>query len=1768
MVYVESDALIDIDISENNDTKELESNLSNPVENSTFTVVETGNQSDANPGDGICDHNAGIVGTQCTLRAAIDEANALAGADDIVFNIPGAGVHTIQTFSELPTINDTVNIDGRTQPGASCASSGDTSALHPQIEIDGEGSHILRFTSTNNEVRGLSLYDYGYGMYFESSSNNNIIQCNILGLRADGNTDIGGGTGLMLWGADFNTIGGGTAQTRNIISDNSTGIYAWTGATDNNIQGNFFGTDVTGVIKKGNNTSISVVSSNSIRNLIGGSNATPGGNCTGECNVISGGSFSGISTGGNTHQLTITGNYIGRDYNGNETLQNGLGVYGSMSESIIGKNNPSEMNYFYVDDTGINIYVTSGSSVYDNISIEGNYIKADDFGDPNSIYPGGYGLSIWVGAAGSPTATIVNWSFNNNEVLNFGRRAVYIGNNAFDGQIQGNTFFNNGNVYNEPALLILPDSVNIPIIENSISNSGDIAIDLSYNGPTANDLLDADTGGNNRQNYPDLTFFQSSVGSVNIYGNFNSLANTTFRLDFYKNTAIDDSGYGEAETHIGWAEVTTNGSGDFDFSTTPITFTPSSTVSVSDYISSTATLCTSPGNCDDIANLSDTSEVSRNANVLTVPVNSTGNSDDTVNGDGACDTGNLNADGDPECTLRAAIQEANALSGSDNITFDIPTLDSGYNGTYWQIQLPSTLPIITDTITIDASTQSGASCDPLIPKIEVSGPGSGDGFRVQGGNSVIRGLSITHFTDGIEINSDSDTIECNIIGLEPDGSTDNGNATFGIYVNGGTNRQIGGITADKKNVISGNGYGTRVIGYGVTFQGNYVGTDVSGTLDRGNDIHGLEPRASGDMDMLVGGTTNVTPGGACTGACNILSGNNAHGIAYLAGAGDGLTIQGNHIGTDVTGNVKIINNESGIYLNGPEGTIIGGDTPEERNVINGGNSFAGILIYTTISARNTDSTIIKGNYIGTNSAGTSALGNPRGIYIYSTSGAITENTVIENNVISGNSYGINIVGYNINNTLINNNFIGTNASSTNAIGNTHGIYMQGYIGDMDNTQISNNVISGNNDQGIYISGNTIEDTLITNNHIGTDTSNTLDLGNQNNGILIYNSSNNIIGGPTASDGNYILYNDEYGISLITVDNNTIQNNIISDNTLDGIRLGGSSNNIIKNIINSNGRNGVNIYPGTSNLISQNSIYDNNDLGINLGLEGVTLNDEGDIDTGANNQQNFPVINKVTKGSTIIEGNLNSTPNTTFNIEFFYNDIADASNFGEGKNYLGSRVITTNASGNKSFKATFSQTLPDSTVISATATDPTNNTSEFSEVSLVLSAPIAVDDSFSIDANSEAVINVLSNDSDLDGTLDKPSLTIITLPQYGTVTIETDYSIKYNPDYNYTGADTLIYRICDNDGLCDTAQVQINITNIGIITATQVPNPIITGTPLPTSAIVTPDTTKVVDDSNQTPNPTIANDENEYIIFSLKSLIVTGISIFPAFTTGILSAILYPRFIIYAIPWLKRKKKIEPWGIVFDSIKRKPIPFVSVKLYYRADFIQESITGLDGRYNFTIETGDYTIRADHPDYEKYEKRIKFSKENPLSLDIELHELSKKVKPNFIGKINITSIKEYIKSNLSKLNTLIFINGFLYSLYVTITYYHWINLIILISYFVILFFTIKNSRSSWGYTYSSQFKENRLPGVFVRVFSKEENRQIDVKMSDNSGNYHFFLEPGKYMLRSDGAGYISSKDLNIEISDNKKQPKKLNINLIRDRSYKEGSNESFVSPFKQR
>ncbi len=712
-------------------------------------------------------------------------------------------------------------------------------------------------------------------------------------------------------------------------------------------------------------------------------------------------------------------------------------------------------------------------------------------------------------------------------------------------------------------------------------------------------------------------------------------------------------------------------------------------------------------------------------------VNSTGDEPDTSSVDGVCLTGS------GTCTLRAAIQQANASAGANTISFSIP-------GAGPHTITPATaLPIITGPITIDGYTQPGATpntnpTDPAVgPRlgsnavlmIVLNGAGlNANGLDIQAGSSTIRGLVINGFdfdkifVNGAQSGGSANVIEGNFIGTDVTGMIDASPAGFGIRIVQSPNNVIGGVLPAQRNVIAGNNLtnilvnlaGLTGVSGNVKIQGNLIGTNAAGTA------------------VLGAGT----------------------GIRLSGGSNNSIRPADNHIigGTD-----------------GDDGVIDG--LVQARNIISGHA--------TGIHNNESKGSRISGNFIGTDVTGTVAL----------------ENT----------AYGIEISG----------------VSSDTLVGGWSGSTPPG----------APNIISGNQ-AGILITGNAATPTatagiMVQSNRIGMSADG-LAMGNTIGGIFVDGVSGFTIGGgPSplidANATNVIAYN---GTSA----------------SQPAIRVAHSTSSLISgNIIAANRARGVHIFDANSNgiQISQNQMYSNGLLGIDLQslgqlASGVTPNDVGDGDTGANLLQNFPDLTSATGtvAGTSVNGSLKTTicsapPCPTFLIEFFVSlDVnADPSGFGEGEFYLGATSIQANAVGVSPISVPslpsvtpFITTSGRPVVITATATDSLGNTSEFSNwvpVTLLNSPPVAnAGADFSVD---ESVLVTLNGTASIDP--DGNSLTY-TWTQIPLPTVMLNNDTTATPSFTApvllsSGSTTLTFQLVVNDGLVNSAPDFVNVTVVNV-----------------------------------------------------------------------------------------------------------------------------------------------------------------------------------------------------------------------------------------------------------------------------------------------------------------------------------------------------------------
>lgn len=685
-------------------------------------------------------------------------------------------------------------------------------------------------------------------------------------------------------------------------------------------------------------------------------------------------------------------------------------------------------------------------------------------------------------------------------------------------------------------------------------------------------------------------------------------------------------------------------------------------------------------------------------------------------------------------SLRAAISNANAIAGIDLVDFNLPGTSP------FTINLSTVLPSITEPVTIDATTQTGYADKPLIELDGNVAAGNGTGIYLLTSNCVIRGLAISRFSrEAIRIEGQGgNTIQANFIGTGPFGTNTLGNGPGGpgfggitvVAANnliGGTNSAdrnlisggnkhgvviqnataisnsvignylgtditgtkrlgnlnngvlfmtgakwnvIGGTNAGSRNLISGNGQSGVYINDAATVsnqvQGNFIGTDLTGTLSVSNVADGVTiGNGSGN---LIGGTaaaarnvisgnggravlvslgsahdnrvegnylgTDVTGtsrvanafsgveiqnastnyiGGATAGAGNLISGNTASGVYINGASAVANVIAGNYIGVSVSGSQGLGNGSHGVFLaSGAKGNLVGGNTTAARNLISG-NGQNGIYLADAGTVANQ----VAGNYIGTDSTGNSRLGNAlSGVRIEAPLNMIGGTSAAERNVISGNTngHGVFINGSLATSNTVAANFIGTTAAGNGAVKNGNindysGIYLQNaaanQIGGTDASM--RNLISGNADKGIIIYGLAATRNVVQGNYIGTTASGdaAIGSGNPNGGIFLYGSPSNTIGGAVSGAGNLISGNGADAIRFGDLNPGGAGANF---NVIQGNKIGTKSDGVgaLGNLFH-----GINFDNGSSNNIVGGTTPTTWNIianALSIGYDGVRIRD--------------------------------------------------------------------------------------------------------------------------------------------------------------------------------------------------------------------------------------------------------------------------------------------------------------------------------------------------------------------------------------------------------------------------------------------------------------------------------------------------------------------------------------------------------------------------------
>jgi CSLREA domain-containing protein len=721
------------------------------------------------------------------------------------------------------------------------------------------------------------------------------------------------------------------------------------------------------------------------------------------------------------------------------------------------------------------------------------------------------------------------------------------------------------------------------------------------------------------------------------------------------------------------------------------------------------------------------------------------------------------------CTLRAAITAANSNATTGNcagggLGADVIQFDIGSGTPLINVATP--LPNVGSDVSINGNT-FGAT------RVELRGPGGSPGqfvgLNISGNGVAVQSLVVNNFLDaGIRVTGNNFNLRGSYIGVDATGTVQvpnlgNGVSLFGSNdkIDGTTN---GGPCTGDCNLISGNGQDQVFIdttASSTLVRGSFIGTYASGVSPTGNPNAGI--RIRGTLTG-IGATQGTTPGGPCTGGCNLISGNTNGIIGEDTGA---ATVSGNFIGTDVTGMVRLRNNGGdGVHATGSGHWAIGLGTPESRNVISG-------------NADQIDASValsIRGNYIGTNAAGTAGFTYPgisRGIYISGPDAFIgggdghgpgTSCSGQCNLISLGSGVGSGSVGIELDSgatsALVAGNYIGTDVTGTMSLGN--GPSSSGVVARAAGARIGTangaegNVIAGNSFANVRVSGGT--NSLVQNNYIGVDTFGSSVLAGNGIGVFVSNADGVNVGGSNQGEGNVIggsSTNGQVGLSIENANGTIVQGNRIGVNgstpipndaygvllfqgTITNTVIGGEG--LAANEIAFNGVHGIDINaisanePVTDTIIAGNSIHDNGNSGVRLSgafalRNHITQNaiyDDGglgiDPSDGANAGLAPPTLTLVepteADDATRVMGTYDGLPNFTHTIEFFSSPACDPSGFGEGKTYLDAATIQADGSGHASFDKVLIPPVTAGFGITATLTDKDNNTSEFSNCLIV------------------------------------------------------------------------------------------------------------------------------------------------------------------------------------------------------------------------------------------------------------------------------------------------------------------------------------------------------------------------------------------------------------------------------------------------------------------
>ncbi|HUS28691.1 MAG TPA: Ig-like domain-containing protein [Kofleriaceae bacterium] len=805
----------------------------------------------------------------------------------------------------------------------------------------------------------------------------------------------------------------------------------------------------------------------------------------------------------------------------------------------------------------------------------------------------------------------------------------------------------------------------------------------------------------------------------------------------------------------------------------------------------------------------------------------------TYNGDGTCDS---------TCTLYEAVQAANAApAGPHRIEFAIP--GSGVQKIAAELGIAT---LTAQNVTVDGFTQPGAS--PGSPKIEIDFFGigaAGGNWTINGANAVIRGLVIngarTNNAPGtaLNINAPNVHVEGCFIGTDATGTAARSNI-FGIQIGpNGTNTVIGGPTAAQRNIISGNTFGIDVHATGVSIIGNYFGTDVTGTAAIPNTSFAIEFGAYAAMNMKIGGPS--------TGERNIISGNGTGISGARTGqpGASGCVLQNNWIGVSATG-VALPNTNGGLVDNvGLFDTVI-------DNVISGNTNAGGTAVGAQISAFPGASYQFIGNRVGTDPTGTFAV--PNDIGVVANIAQIGSSATGLRNVISGNR----TVGVRLNavtdGTLVRGNYIGVGSNGTTPLPNGGaGIESAGATNAGGTITIGGvsqeNIIANNLGGGIVVTAN--RGTSIQANVIQNNTGLAIDLGTagvtpndagdtdtgpndlQNFPLVTIAPNGMSVSGTLTSTANRLFSFDVYSNSACDSSGNGEAEAFLG--SINALSNGSGVATFTLNVstplaagrfVTAVARDaGTGQGAGNTSELSACVAVPNADL-------SVTLNDTADpIDVGGTISWTATVANAGPTSATGVS--LAITLPAGVNVASTTPSQGTCSQTGSVVTCaFGTIANAGNASVTISGTATSGGTLSTSATVTSNEPDPDSGDRTDTESTTVNRPPTAT--AANVTTNEDTAVGITLAATDPDG--NALTFTVLTNPTKGTLS-GTAPNLTFTPNANASGADSFTFRV--SDGRLQSAAATISITITAVNDAPVAATDSYTGTENVTLNVVAP-----------------------------------------------------------------------------------------------------------------------------------------------------------------------------------------------------------------------------------------------------------------------------------------------------------------------------------------